>query len=110
MIRGQAPVLAMDPRSAGPSAGTPQGLRRAAESLESMFIHQLLSQMRQASQSLTGESSSEMSTVQGLFDQQLAQTMAQSGGVGLADMLVRQLSRGNPESSQVLSNPADKKP
>lgn len=115
MIQGPPP-LALDPRTTVSGANQKARLEQAAKSLEAVFMNQLLGQMRQASQALSGEASSEMSTVQGLFDQQLAQSMAQSGGIGLADMLVRQLSRGGlqepapTESSQVSAKAADNRP
>ena len=70
---------------------TPAEIRDAAEQFEALFVQQILKQMRSASpdDSLFGGSGMEMAHE--MFDTEVAKRMSQAGGLGLADMLVRQL-------------------
>lgn len=72
---------------------SPQALRAAAQQFESLFTNMMLKSMRAASfgDALTG--SSDVEFYQGMFDQQLAVQMSKGRGMGLADMLVQQLTR-----------------
>lgn len=65
-------------------------LREAASQFESLFTHMLLKSMRDASfgDPLFGESDS---LYRDLYDQQLSLVLAKGKGLGIADMLVRQL-------------------
>lgn len=71
----------------------PSAVRKSAQQFEALFIHMMLKSMRQASasqdDSWTGGADGQMYTA--MLDQQLSQVMAQRG-MGLADMLLRQLS------------------
>ncbi|MGH8506017.1 MAG: flagellar assembly peptidoglycan hydrolase FlgJ [Stenotrophobium sp.] len=69
----------------------PQALRAVARQFEALFTQQLLKSMRQAKvgDDLMGSQQADM--YQGMYDQQLAQKMAQGHGLGIADLLVRQL-------------------
>jgi flagellar protein FlgJ len=77
-------------------AGTqsPEALRETAKQFESLFTSMLLKSMRSAS---FGDpfSSDQQDFYQDMFDQQLAAHLSQGRGLGLADMLVRQLMQGN---------------
>lgn len=79
-----------DPRAA---------LRTAAQQFEAVFMSMLLKSMRdtvQPSGLMGGHAGAgnEMATYTGMLDQQLVQTMTSQGrGTGLADMIVRQLSK-----------------
>ncbi len=70
-----------------------KSLRAAAQQFESLFTDMMLKSMREASfgDSLTG--SSEVDFYQGMFDQQLSSQLSKGKGLGLADMLVQQLTR-----------------
>ena len=72
-------------------AGSPEALKGAATQFEAMFINRMMKSMRDATpqDELTGSEQSKMFT--GMLDQQMSQNMAKRG-VGLADMLIRQLS------------------
>ena len=72
-------------------AGSPEALKGAATQFEAMFINMMMKSMRDATpqDELTGSEQSKMFT--GMLDQQMSQNMAKRG-VGLADMLIRQLS------------------
>jgi flagellar protein FlgJ len=81
-------------------AGSPEALKGAATQFEAMFINMMMKSMREATpqDELTGSEQSKMFT--GMLDQQMSQNMAKRG-VGLADMLIRQLS--TQASSQALA-------
>ncbi|MFO0387841.1 MAG: flagellar assembly peptidoglycan hydrolase FlgJ [bacterium] len=82
-LRSQA---AKDPQAA---------LRSAAQQFEAVFMSMLLKSMRDTvPQSGLMGAGNESATYTSMLDQQLAQTLSTSGkGTGLADMLVKQLSR-----------------
>jgi len=70
----------------------PAALREVANLFEALFLQTMLKSMRDASlgDPLFGDSE-QQEMYQGMMDQQLAVEMASGKGVGLADMLVRQL-------------------
>jgi flagellar protein FlgJ len=73
---------------------TPEALRAVARQFESLFVQMVLKSMREASFGDPIFDSQQSRFYQGMFDQQLATTLASRGpGIGLADMLVRQLSQ-----------------
>jgi flagellar protein FlgJ len=67
-------------------------LRESAREIEAVFVQQLLKTMRQASPggplSGTGQR-----VYQDMMDQELGRAIAKGGGLGLADMLVRDILR-----------------
>jgi len=87
---GSLSALKRDARADGQNLKT---LRAAAQQFESLFTDMMLKSMRQASigDSMTGSDTVDM--YQGMFDQQIALQMSKGKGIGLADMLVQQLSR-----------------
>lgn len=70
----------------------PAALREVASQFEALFLQTMLKTMREASlgDPIFGDSD-QQEMYQGMMDQQLALEMASGRGVGLADMLVRQL-------------------
>lgn len=70
---------------------SPEALKEAAKQFEALFMNMIMKSMREATpqEGLFDNDQSRMYT--SMLDQQLSQTLA-SRGVGLADMLVRQLS------------------
>ncbi len=73
---------------------TPEALRRTAQQFEALLTQQMLKSMRAASLGddvLGGEQTAFYTE---MFDQQLAVHMSSGKGLGLADMLVRQLRGG----------------
>jgi flagellar protein FlgJ len=96
-IPQSARSLALDPRaldrlrtSAG--AAPEKALREAARQFEVLFMNMLLKSMRDAAPQDGPLDSDQTRMYTGMLDQQLAQAMA-SRGIGLADIMVRQLSR-----------------
>ena len=79
-------------------ARDPAALKEVARQFESLFTQMLLKNMREANRSLSnGDSlfgSDQADFYQDMFDQQLAVHLSQGEGLGLADMLVRQLAGG----------------
>ncbi|GIZ13829.1 flagellar assembly peptidoglycan hydrolase FlgJ [Pseudomonas sp. NCCP-436] len=76
---------------------TEQNIRKVAQEFESLFMNEMLKAMRSAN-AVFGEdnflNSSESKTYQDMHDQQLAVTLSREGrGIGLADVLVRQMSK-----------------
>ncbi len=72
-------------------------LRQVAEQFEAIFVQQMLKQMRSASAVIADKdnplTSQSDSVYQDMLDSQLALNMSQTSGMGIADMLVKQLSR-----------------
>lgn len=74
-------------------------LKEVAKQFESMFISQMLKSMRKANEVFAeGDmlNSNQTQFYQQMFDSQLALTMSQHGGIGLAKVLERQLSKVIP--------------
>jgi flagellar protein FlgJ len=78
----------------GAAANDPATLREAAKQFESLFTKMMLESMRSASMGdpLFGSDQGDM--YQDMADDQLAVQLSQGRGLGLADMLIRQLSNG----------------
>ncbi len=74
-------------------AESPQALREAARQFESLFTQMMLKSMREASfgDSMTGSETTEF--YQEMHDTQLAMEMSKGRGLGLAEMLVQQLTK-----------------
>lgn len=72
----------------------PDALKKVAKQFEALYLQMVLKSMRQASSVFESElfSGQELETYREMHDQQLAVELAQSGGLGLADMMVRQLT------------------
>ena len=81
----------------------PAVLREVAGQFEALFLQTLLKNMREASlgDPLLGNSD-QHAMYQDMMDQQLSVELASGEGIGLADLLVRQLG-GEPASSRVTS-------
>src|SRR5208337_2022144 len=75
------------------AASDPSALREAARQFESMFTAMVLKSMREANLGPGLGDSDATNTYQEMYDQQLAVQMSQGKGLGLADMLVQQLTR-----------------
>ncbi|WP_323140501.1 flagellar assembly peptidoglycan hydrolase FlgJ [Massilia phyllosphaerae] len=71
--------------------GSPEALKGAATQFESMFINMMMKSMRAATPQDGPMDSQETKTFTSMLDQQMSQKLAKRG-VGLADVLVRQLN------------------
>src|SRR5271168_1160784 len=74
-------------------ASNPAALREAARQFESLFTSMVLKSMREANLGPGLGDSDATNTYQEMYDQQMAVQMSQGKGLGLADMLVQQLTR-----------------
>jgi peptidoglycan hydrolase FlgJ len=72
-------------------AGSPDALKGAATQFESMFINMMMKSMRDATPQDGMLDSQETKTFTTMLDQQMSQKLAKRG-IGLADVLVRQLT------------------
>lgn len=81
-------------RSAGSEA--PDALREAAVQFEALFIQTLLGTMREAGFGDELFGSEQGKLYQGMFDRQISVDLARKEGIGLADLIVRQLGGAAP--------------
>ncbi|VVN88241.1 flagellar assembly peptidoglycan hydrolase FlgJ [Pseudomonas fluorescens] len=77
-----------------------ENLRKVAQEFESLFLGEMLKSMRKATDTL-GEgnplNTPAAKQYQEMYDQQLAVSMSrEGGGIGLADVLMRQMSKNKP--------------
>lgn len=72
-------------------SGSPEALKGAATQFESMFVNMMMKSMRDATPQDGMTDSQETKTFTGMLDQQMSQKLAKRG-IGLADVLVRQLT------------------
>jgi flagellar protein FlgJ len=81
-------------------AGDTQGLEAAARAFEAMLVGQMLKQMRSASLGggLLDSTQSEM--YRDMRDQEFARVLSEGSGLGLRDLIMRQLGRGSATSAQ----------
>lgn len=85
----------------------PTALKEAARQFESLFTQMLLKSMREANRSFGENSlfgSDQGDMYQDMFDDQIAMQLSKGKGLGLADMLVRQL-QGGVQSTEKTSAP-----
>jgi peptidoglycan hydrolase FlgJ len=86
-------------------AQDPGALKEVAKQFESLFTQMLLKSMREANKSVRdGESlfgGDQADFYQDMFDQQLAVHLSQGKGLGLADMLVRQLAQAGVDGGRI---------
>ncbi|MBP2633602.1 MAG: Flagellar protein FlgJ [Firmicutes bacterium] len=71
-------------------------LKETCKLFESMFLNYMYTQMRETvpDNSLYGTSNGEK-IMQSMLDTELTKNMANAGGIGIADMIYKQLSMGN---------------
>jgi flagellar protein FlgJ len=88
-------------RNAG--ANDPATLREVARQFESIFTKMMLDSMRSASFGDPMFGSDQADMYQDMMDDQLAVQLTSGRGIGLADMLIRQLSQGGQGAQAKLS-------
>lgn len=79
---------------ANKTGSDPGTLRAVAGQFEALFIQMMLKSMRDAKLGGGIFDSDQTETYQGLFDQQISLELAKQQGLGLADLMVRQLQPG----------------
>ena len=98
------PALAIDSKALGQlklqASKTPdQALKAAAQQFEALFMSMMLKSMRDSTPQDGAMDNEQTRMFTGMLDQQLAQNMSSGRGIGLADMLVKQLSQSGQAPS-----------
>jgi flagellar protein FlgJ len=78
-------------RAAHDSKPSPETLKQVASQFEALFMHMMLKSMREASFGDDLFGSEQSNFYRDMYDQQLSMTLAKKQGMGLANVLVRQL-------------------
>ena len=88
---------------------SPEAVRAVARQFEGLLMQMMLRSMREASlgDGLTDNEQTEF--YQSMFDQQISLTLSKGRGMGLADMLVKQLGGNYPNPTSVEANTEAKK-
>ena len=74
-------------------ANDPNALRQVAQQFESLFARMMIKSMREAIGTDPIFGSDQAQTYQSMFDDQLSMDLTKGKGLGLTDMLMRQLQR-----------------
>lgn len=85
-------------------------LHEVAQQFESVFLSMVMQSMRQANSEFKSDllGSDQMEFYQDMFDKQLALSMSHSTGVGLAEVIERQLSQSQPYQTTATNRPFTK--
>jgi len=88
------------------ASDTPAALQEVGKHFEALFIQMMLQSMRQASPGdpLLGGKEGEM--YRDLFDKQISENLSSHGGLGLADIIVRQLRHDTQSQQPAAANVA----
>ncbi len=81
-------------------AESPEALKEVAKQFESIFLNNVLKSMREAKLADGAMDNDQSKFYNEMYDQQLAVHLSGSPGVGLADLIVKQLSRDNPKNDK----------
>ncbi|HEY8159423.1 MAG TPA: flagellar assembly peptidoglycan hydrolase FlgJ [Methylobacter sp.] len=76
---------------------SPEALREVAKQFESIFLNNVLKSMREAKLADGAMDNDQSKFYNDMYDQQLAVHLSGSPGVGLADLIVKQLSPNKPK-------------
>ena len=86
---------------AGARDNSEESLREIAGQFEAIFIQMMLKSMRDANLGEGLMDSDHVKTYQSMFDQQIALDLSKRNSLGLADMMVQQLSRAQEGSTEM---------
>lgn len=89
-------------------ASPDKALKGAAQQFEQVFLNMMLKSMREASPQEGMFDNEQTKMFTGMLDQQLAQSMSTGHGVGLADVMVRQLRHSSMSADAVAPTGAAK--
>jgi flagellar protein FlgJ len=100
LVRFKKEMDGLKERMSGDAGDKSKQLRKACENFEAVFISKLWQEMKNTvpKEGYTHSKQEEMYT--SMFDKDFAEKMAQSGGIGLADMIYEQLSEKLKETSR----------
>jgi len=79
---------------------SPEALKEAAKQFEAIFLNNILKGMRQAKLADGALDNDQSKFYQDMYDQQLSVHLSGTPGVGLADLIVKQLSPDRPEAEK----------
>ncbi|MFA6052197.1 MAG: flagellar assembly peptidoglycan hydrolase FlgJ [Methylobacter sp.] len=79
---------------------SPEALKEVAKQFESIFLNNVLKSMREAKLADGAMDNDQSKFYNDMYDQQLAVHLAGSPGVGLADLIVKQLSPKKPDNNE----------
>ncbi len=95
------------------SSNDDQALKKVCEDFESIFVNMMFKSMRQASQFEEEDALVEKSFGRGIFeemrDDELSKKVAEGGGIGIADVMYRQLKKYTDQTEQTASATLDVK-
>ncbi|WP_373186078.1 flagellar assembly peptidoglycan hydrolase FlgJ [Halopseudomonas sp.] len=100
----------MSELKAGSKANSPENMERVAEQFESLFMNMMVKSMRDANQAFAeGNPLNTPQTrfYQDMYDNQMSVHLSEKQGLGLADVMMRQLS---PEKTPAASNTSLERP
>lgn len=103
-------INSMSEMKAGSKANSPENMKRVAEQFESLFMNMMVKSMRDANQAFAeGNPLNTPQTrfYQDMYDNQMSVHLSEKQGLGLADVMLRQLS---PEKTPPAANGALKRP
>lgn len=101
------PVQAAGTKASGLPPAEERRLRATAHEIESIFLQQMLKTMRQAFPSGRAALSGQGQRVyQEMMDEHMGRALAKGGGIGLADLLVRDTLRRQGVTKKASSDPA----
>lgn len=75
-------------------------LKKTCQDLESVFLNIMMTNMRKTVDKSKLVDSSQEETITSMLDAEMTKNMAKAGGIGLADMLYRQLRTPDPVSNK----------
>jgi len=79
---------------------SPEALKEVAKQFESIFLNNMLKSMREAKLADGVMDNDQTKFYNEMYDQQLALHLSKSPGVGLADLIVKQLSHDKPKDGK----------
>jgi flagellar protein FlgJ len=100
LVRFKQEMDGLKERMAGDATDQSKQLRKACESFEAVFISKLWQEMKNTVPKGGYTNNKQEDMYMSMFDKDFAEKMAQSGGIGLADMIFEQLSEKLKETSR----------
>lgn len=100
IVRFKQEMDGLKSRLTGDGADKEKQLRKACENFEAVFISKLWKEMKSTVPKEGYLHSKNEDQYMSMFDREFAEKMAQSGGIGLADMIYDQLSEKLKETSR----------
>jgi flagellar protein FlgJ len=103
-------INSMSELKAGSKANSPENMQRVAEQFESLFMNMMVKSMRDANQAFAAGNplnTPQTKFYQDMYDNQMSVHLSEKQGLGLADVMMRQLS---PEKTPAASGGALERP